>query len=343
MTRASLFVLAGILVMGTAGAQSQSKPGTEAGASAQSSTSVEASRTNGVQAGNNSSASASAGHKGTQAETAGTGDTSASVRKSGAQANNGAAHSAAAKNSHESANSASNSTIDATLVHSIDAKKNKPGDPVMAKTTRSCKSPDGTTIPKGSELEGHVTKAQARSKGESESQLGMVFDKAVLKDGREVPMNATIQAMAAAQGADSMAANTGDAGLSGGSMAGGGGTARGGLGGGALGVAGGATSAVGAAAAPVSNVGGSAGAALGSTSNATAGVSRGTVGGLNATGQLMSNSEGVFNMDGLNLASSASSATEGSLITSTSRDVHLDSGTQLVFSAASGAGASATH
>jgi hypothetical protein len=58
------------------------------------------------------------------------------------------------------------------------------------------------------------------------------------------------------------------------------------------------------------------------------------VGGLNATGQLASNSQGVFNMQGLNLASSASSATQGSVIASTTRNVHLDSGTQFLLSAA---------
>lgn len=341
MRRVSLIVLAGLLVTGTAYAQSQ--PGTQAGASAASSTSVEASRSNGVQAGNSSSAGASAQHNTSQAGASGVGNTSAGVNKSGAQANNNAAHSSSAKNPHAAANSGAQSMTSATLVHPIDAKKNKPGDPVVAKTTGRSKGSDGTMLPKGTELEGHVTKAQRRSKGESESELGIVFDKARLKDGREVPMNATIQAMAAAQSAASAAANADDAGISGGSMAGGG--AHGGLvgGGGALGAVGGATSSVGAATAPVSNVGTTAGGALGSTAGVAGGASRGAVGGLNATGQLMSNSQGVFNMDGLNLTSSASSATDGSLITSTSRDVHLDSGTQLLLSVAGSASAGAAH
>jgi hypothetical protein len=275
----------------------------------------------------------------------GAGSTSAGANKSGAHVNNNAVHTSSAKNSHAAANSAAGSTTSATLVHPIDAKKNKPGDPVVAKTTGKSKAPDGTMLPKGTELEGHVTKVRARSKNESESELGIAFDKARLKDGREVPMNATIQAMAAAQSAASMAANADDAGISGGSMAGGGGSTRGGLvgGGGALGAVGGATSTVGAAAAPVSNVGTTAGGAVGSTAGVAGGASRGAVGGLNATGQLMSNSQGVFNMDGLNLASSASSATEGSLITSMNRDVRLDSGTQLLLSMAGSASAAAGH
>ena len=343
MKRATFFILAGLLSAGSAYAQSQS--GTQAGTSAASSTSAEASRSSGVQAGNSSSAAASAQHNDSQAGSSAAGDTSASVSKNGAQVGNSALNSASTTNSRgsaESADSATNSTMNATLVHPVDAKKNKPGDPVTARTTRSSKSPDGTTLPKGTELVGHVTQAQARSKDQSESDLGIVFDKAVLKNGQEVPMNATIQAMAAAQSTASMAAGADDLGLSGGSMAGGGGAgaARGGLvgGGGALGAVGGATSGVGrtagAVTAPVGNVGSSVGGAVGSTANVAGGASRGAVGGLNAAGQLTSNSQGVFNMQGLNLTSSATNATQGSLITSTSRNVHLDGGTQLLLSAA---------
>ena len=68
---------------------------------------------------------------------------------------------------------------------------------------------------------------------------------------------------------------------------------------------------------------------MNSTVNA-AGSARGAVGGLNAAGQLTSNSQGVFGLEGLNLNSAVSSSTQGSVITSTSKNVHLDSGTQLV-------------
>src|SRR6266699_2099188 len=43
------------------------------------------------------------------------------------------------------------------------------------------------------------TQAKARAKGESESALGIVFDKAVLKNGEEAGLNVAIEAMAAAQ------------------------------------------------------------------------------------------------------------------------------------------------
>ena len=187
---------------------------------------------------------------------------------------------------------------------------------------------------------GHVTQAKARSKDQSESDLGIVFDKAVLKNGQEVPMNATIQAMAAAQNSASAAAGADELGVGGGGMAGGGaGAARGGPVGG-TGVVSGATSVVGgtagAVSAPVRQVGTVAtnmGGTVGSTANLAGSSSRGAVGGLNEAGQLTPNSQGVFNLQGLNLTSSASSATQGSLIASTSRNVHLDGGTQLLLSA----------
>ncbi len=50
---------------------------------------------------------------------------------------------------------------------------------------------------KGSKLVGHVTEAQARTKENGESKLGIAFDKAVLKGGQEMAFNGVIQALAA--------------------------------------------------------------------------------------------------------------------------------------------------
>src|SRR6266571_515192 len=94
---------------------------------------------------------------------------------------------------------ASGTAINATLNGSVDAKKNKPGDTVTARTAEAVKSDGKVVLPKGTKLIGHVTQAKARAKGESESALGIVFDKAVLKNGEEVGLNVAIQAMAAAQ------------------------------------------------------------------------------------------------------------------------------------------------
>src|SRR2546429_5284787 len=90
-------------------------------------------------------------------------------------------------------------------VCSSDLKKCKPGDAVNARTTEAIKSEGKMVIPKGSKLVGHVTEASARGNGETESALGIVFDKAILKNGQEIPLNVAIQALASAQGGPSMA------------------------------------------------------------------------------------------------------------------------------------------
>jgi hypothetical protein len=88
-------------------------------------------------------------------------------------------------------------SILAELDSSLDSKKLKPGDKVTAHTTEPLKSADNRTImPRGTKLEGRVTMAAARSKGESLSVLGIQFDKATLKDGTEIALNVVIQALA---------------------------------------------------------------------------------------------------------------------------------------------------
>ena len=75
--------------------------------------------------------------------------------------------------------------IPVQLSKSIDAKKAKTGEEVKAKVTEDMKTQSGEVlIPKDTEVLGHVTAAQARSKEEKESDLGIMFDRAVLKDGK---------------------------------------------------------------------------------------------------------------------------------------------------------------
>ena len=261
---------------------------------------------------------------GAQASSSASSSTSVQADKSGASAssNNSAATSAQAGQS--SASLDNGTTMNAALSQPVDVRKNKPGDQVTAKTTEATKSAGKVVIPKGSKLVGHVTECKQRSKEEKESALGIVFDKAILKNGQEIPLNVTIQALAAAQSA--AASSVGDDDLSAGAGAVGSARASGGALGGVRSTAGGA---VGAVTNTAANVGGVAGGAVNSTVNA-AGAARGAVGGLNAAGQLTSNSQGVFGLQGFNLSSAASSSTQGSLITSTNRNVHLDSGTQLL-------------
>src|SRR4029077_4645098 len=90
--------------------------------------------------------------------------------------------------------------------------------------------------PKGAKLVGHVTQASARAKGESESALGIVYDRAILKNGQEIPLSAGIQALAAVQSSASAAGSDVDAFGGAGASAAGSGAAggRGGAGGGAF-------------------------------------------------------------------------------------------------------------
>jgi hypothetical protein len=243
-----------------------------------------------------------------------------------------AASAASAQNGQTNASLGSGAAINAELTAPVDSKKAKPGDPVAARTTEPTKSDGKTVIPKGSKLVGHVTQASARAKGDSDSALGIVFDKAILKNGQEVPLNVAIQALASAQSAAT--ANAGnDLSTAGGAGASGYGSGRA-AGGGALG---GVTSTAGAAAGTVTNTaanaGNTAGGAVNSTVHSAANTAAGgpgALGGLNGTGQLMSNSRGVFGMQGVNLNSATAGAAQGSVITSAGKNLHLDSGTQML-------------
>ena len=258
-----------------------------------------------------SQASVEAGHR--QAQTSG---------------NASASTSASAQNGQANGSLATGTAFNAALSSPIDSKKCKPGDPVNAHSTEAVKSEGKTVIPKGSKLVGHVTQASARGKGESESSLGIVFDKAILKNGQEIPLNAGIQAIASAQSSASAAGSDLDtmgASAAGSGMAGG----RSPLGG----VASTAGGAAGTVTNTAANVGGVAGGTVNSAANAggsIAGTSKGAVGGLNTAGQLTSNSQGVFGLNGLNLSAAGSNATEGSVITSAGKNVHLESGTRML-------------
>ena len=276
---------------------------------------------------------------GAQANGQAAAQTNASADKTHSQASGGTSASSSASTGASQANAglASGTAFNAALNSSLDSKKSKPGDAVTAHTTENVKSQERTVIPKGTKLVGHVTKASARAKGDSESELAIVFDRAILKNGEEVPLHVAIEAMAAAQ----TTASVTDADLDApGSVAG---SAMGSGMGGSRSPLGGVTSTAGSAAGAVTNTVGSAGdATLRSTASATgaaAGSSRGAIGGLDAAGHLASNSRGVFSMNGLNLNTAASNSTEGSVITSAGKNVHLDSGTRVLMVTQMGASA----
>src|SRR5437879_349022 len=140
---------------------------------------------------------------GAQASSSAAGSAAVQADKPGANASSNASTSTSAKAGQNSASLSSGTAMNASLSQPIDAKKNKPGDQVTAKTTEATKTEGNVVIPRGTKLIGHVSECKQRSKEEKESALGIVFDKAVLKNGEEIPLSVTIQALAAAQTAAS--------------------------------------------------------------------------------------------------------------------------------------------
>ena len=236
---------------------------------------------------------------------------------------------------NNSAALASGSSVNAMLTAPVDAKKSKPGDPVSARTTQAAQTESGAQIPKGSLLVGHVTEAHARAAGQANSAVGIAFDKAVTRDGHEIPLrDVGIQAVAAAEGA--MAGSV----MDGGGMMGAGGAARTAPAGG-IGVLGGATGAAGAVVGPGLGAAGGAGTLAGNAGAVLRG-SPGAIGGLNAAGMLSSNSSGVFGLDRVRVAHADPGTATGSLVTSSDSNVRLDRGTRMLLSSQSAGRAGAT-
>ena len=286
-----IVILAGtllLLVAGPASAQAEQKP--PAGASAQ-------------------------GTAQGQAGVAATGE--------GAAATAGTSGSADAAAGGSSASLAEGTEVSAALARPVDAGKARPGDEVTARTTKDIRSDGQVVIPRGSKLVGRVTQARPRggsAGGDASSQLGIVFDHAVLKDGGTVALNGVVTALAAAR---ATGATGGDRAGSGGSGAGG---PPAGSAGGLAGTVGGTVGgAAGVTTGAIGNVGGAVG---GAASAATR--SAGAVGGLDVAGGLKAGSRGVFGLRDLEIATLAEGGAEGSVISSTQRTVRLDSGTQML-------------
>jgi hypothetical protein len=213
---------------------------------------------------------------------------------------------------------ASRTTLNAELSATVDSKKAKAGDAVTAQITEAVKEDGKTVIPKGSKLLGRVTQASARSKGDSGSSLAIQFDKAVLKNGQEIPLSVWIRAIAAEP------RGVYEPGPEQNTMAGTPGAGQSPMGSGHNTMGGPPAP----TAPPVGASTESANAAGGSPNAAER--TAGAAGGLNAAGQLTANSRGVFGLEGVHLATDVPGATQGTLITSSGKNVRLDSGTRLL-------------
>jgi hypothetical protein len=197
--------------------------------------------------------------------------------------------------------------INAQLNSSVDSKKAKVGDKVEAHTTDAMMEDGKEIVPKGAKLEGHVTEATARSKGDNGSTLAIQFDKAIPKKGGEIPLNVLIVAVAPPENDFS---------------------------GGSAGPGNDPMSNRGAAAAGGSPMG--SGRSQNPTSGTPSYPSTGSAGSpsdstaTSGPGQLPANSRGVYGLKDLKLTMSNSGTGQTTVITSTGKNVHLGGGTRLL-------------
>jgi len=189
-------------------------------------------------------------------------------------------------------------TLLAELETSLDSKKAKADERVIVRISDAVKIQGKVIFPKSTEIVGHVTQASARGKGDSDSLLAIQFDKAVLKNGEEVPVRLAIKAIAPprqmAVGGDSPGRDP-LAGTHAGTMTSPMGTGR-----------------------------------QGSTVKRTAGSAGDASEGLNDSGQLTAESHGVYGMSGVRLAADVSKAMPVSVVSSNGKNLKLESGTRLL-------------
>lgn len=196
------------------------------------------------------------------------------------------------------------SVIPVELTKAVDAKKAKTGDEVVARVTQDLKTSSGELLmAKDTKIMGHVTQAQARTREQKESELGIAFDHAMTKTG-EMNQPMSIQAIIAPlDNSSAGGGNTQSAPVSGGSTASPTMTSR--------------NTAMGGAPPPPPP---SPGAAAGT--DATTGSS--------ARPPINGNTQGVIGMPELKLEANAQNAALGSVMSSGKRNVKLESGTLML-------------
>ena len=215
------------------------------------------------------------------------------------------------------ANAADLKPVKTELVSKLDSKSAKEGDAVVVKTRESVQTADGTQIPKGSKLMGHVTKVQPHSSTSQNSELAVSFDQAQLKGGQTVLVRAVIESVSAPEGSGGQSSDAmAPVGPTAGGAAGGGAMA-----GGARGSAGGAASAPSASAGPATST--TAAPEQSSSGQAPSSAAGRVVAGSGATAIRTTDIPNVY------LASNAALKDSGVLFAAKD-NVHLDGGTQMV-------------
>jgi hypothetical protein len=100
--------------------------------------------------------------------------------------------------------------IQAEMNSDLDVKKAHAGDIFRTRLWEAVRSGDKVILPQKTIVVGHVVAAQPRTKDNPESRLTIAFDKAVLKDGSELPLHGVVarvqlSSMAVAAAADANA------------------------------------------------------------------------------------------------------------------------------------------
>jgi hypothetical protein len=113
------------------------------------------------------------------------------------------------------------SPVNGELVSKLDSKTAKTGDSVVVQTKKGIKTPDGTEIPKGSKVVGHVIAVRPSQSGQN-SQMALVFDRVELKGGKAMPVHSQIQSISPPEGAASASGSPSPSAPNGASGAGGG-------------------------------------------------------------------------------------------------------------------------
>jgi len=98
----------------------------------------------------------------------------------------------AAQAGDESPNMQAAAQVPAELSKTLDSKNAKVNEEVVAKSVKETSLADGTTLPKGAKLVGHVTAVQPRTKDNPNGQVTIVFDHVVTKDGHQMPVRAAL-------------------------------------------------------------------------------------------------------------------------------------------------------
>ena len=252
-------------------------------------------------------------------------------------------------------------SVSGELDGKLDSKTAKVGDRVTLKTTEKVQANDGTVIPRGSRLVGHVTEVQAHSNDRAIAQMAIAFDRIELKNGQSISVHSLIRTVRPSGSVSSLNSMDNDDMMSASTMGGGRmGGAGVGMRGGGIGSAGtlGANGSIDAAGVGNTNVGGTvdrtgamagAGTGVGANTNVgAAGAGPGNVGagvGANQNGEVQLAGHGDAPIQGgVHAAAAAravphntgipgvmlagSSTASGLLINADRRDLEFASGTR---------------